>query len=833
MSISSLGKTGKGGVGSGLVAHYYEEKSADYYLADKSGGDLAWLGDGARGVGLSGLASREDFRLALHGFVGEQRVQNAGNENRQMGWDVTFSAPKSVSIEWALASPAHKAEIEAAHKAAVEVAMGYLEDNATTRRGHGGMEIDKAKLIYAAVDHFTSRAGDMQIHTHTVIANVGLREDGTIGTIQSHFLYEKRLTAGALYQAELAYRMREMGKEIEPNKGGTFRLKAVPKEAEDLYSKRTNDINKIAEKLEAKTQKTINDITVSSRQRKVKTTLAERTEFWQTELKEAGLVVGVYRPTVSLILDKKVNLTEMIGTASALINDTQSTFKEYQLLKETAVASYGVASGKQIRESVTASLGGNLVKELANDVYSTPEMIKTENEMAESTKLLAFRHGYNVTPQFNGPIQLSDEQKAAVTSATGDAAISVIQGRAGTGKTTLLKAVKKSYEKAGYNVLGVTIAGQAAKVLESETGIPSRTVASWLLRQEKINSRTVMIVDETGMVGSNMTNTLLSQARDNGSKIIFVGDQSQLQPISAGSALRAVDSVLRKENVKYSSQVTTIIRQREPWMKEAVGMAAEGNIADAIDLLDKNGRISILTNPNEARRELIADFMAVPVGKKATIVTVRNADADKINSDVRQQLKDLGKIGKEEVAFRNKSGDKMALAVGDRVILGQNEYKLHDVRNGERGVVVGVTSINGGVTIKLDETDEVKRFSTDSYNSIGYGWATTTYKAQGMTVDKAFIYAQSGDNRTTAEQAYVQMSRSREETRFYVVGGAEEREPVASEEAAHIKKVPSLSDREAVIDEMKRVWSRSGEKDTTLDYQKDARMPEKTFELTR
>jgi hypothetical protein len=102
-----------------------------------------------------------------------------------------------------------------------------------------------------------------------------------------------------------------------------------------------------------------------------------------------------------------------------------------------------------------------------------------------------------------------------------------------------------------------------------------------------------------------------------------------------------------------------------------------------------------------------------------------------------------------------------------------------------------------------------------------------------MTVDKAFIYAQSGDNRTTAEQAYVQMSRSREETKLYVVGGAVEREPVASEEASHIKKVSSPSDREVVINEMKLVWSKSGAKDTTLDYQKDAGIIEKTFELTR
>ena len=103
-------------------------------------------------------------------------VKNAGKENRQMGWDLTFSAPKSVSIVWAGAEPHHKQEIELAHQRAVEVAFAYLEANAFTRRGAGGYIHEEAKLVASRFNHYTSREGDPQVHSHVVVSNFSVRE---------------------------------------------------------------------------------------------------------------------------------------------------------------------------------------------------------------------------------------------------------------------------------------------------------------------------------------------------------------------------------------------------------------------------------------------------------------------------------------------------------------------------------------------------------------------------------------------------------------------------------------------------------------------------------
>src|SRR5208282_4974630 len=131
MSLRALGNLSSGGGAARLAATYYQEYSADYYVEDLAHQGV-WMGLGAEDLGLEGAVDRKDFQLGLAGFVAGEEVQNAGAENRQMGWDLTFSAPKSVSIAWAGAEAHHKHEIEQAHQMAVECAFGYLEANAFT-----------------------------------------------------------------------------------------------------------------------------------------------------------------------------------------------------------------------------------------------------------------------------------------------------------------------------------------------------------------------------------------------------------------------------------------------------------------------------------------------------------------------------------------------------------------------------------------------------------------------------------------------------------------------------------------------------------------------------
>ena len=174
MSLKGLGNLSSGSGAAKLAATYYQEHSADYYVEDLDHQGV-WMGQGAEALGLEGAIERDEFQLSLAGYVAGKQVQNAGSENRQMGWDCTFSAPKSASIAWAGAEAPHKHEIELAHQRAVEVAFGYLEANTVTRRGKGGAIDEEAKLVASRFNHHTSREGDPQLHSHVVVSNFSVR----------------------------------------------------------------------------------------------------------------------------------------------------------------------------------------------------------------------------------------------------------------------------------------------------------------------------------------------------------------------------------------------------------------------------------------------------------------------------------------------------------------------------------------------------------------------------------------------------------------------------------------------------------------------------------
>ena len=150
MSIRALGNLGDGGAAAKAASHYYSEKSADYYVQEASPEpEGEWIGTGAKRLGLEGTPERQELQLALAGYAGGRHVQNAGRIDRQMGWDVTFSAPKSVSLAWGLADDPTRLALERAHRVAARVAHDYLAEQITTRRGYAGKVRQQAELLSA------------------------------------------------------------------------------------------------------------------------------------------------------------------------------------------------------------------------------------------------------------------------------------------------------------------------------------------------------------------------------------------------------------------------------------------------------------------------------------------------------------------------------------------------------------------------------------------------------------------------------------------------------------------------------------------------------------
>ena len=356
-------------------------------------------------------------------------------------------------------------------------------------------------------------------------------------------------------------------------------------------------------------------------------------------------------------------------------------------------------------------------------------------------------------------IAFSQEQETAIRTATGDSAIAVIQGRAGVGKSTMLAAVNESYAKEGWKVQGIALAGVAAQNLQKESGIESKTIASWLPRAE-LDNKTVVIIDEAGMVGSKQMSDIIQKVQQSGAKLVLVGDEKQLQPIAAGGILHAIDQKIAKIAPQYSTAVEDIKRQREDWMKEAVKMAAQGKTGEALEVLDQKNKINLYQNATEARTAIVDEYIKENKNdfSKGIILTNIRQDADKINLEIREKLKDHGLVDTMNPIVINNDTKEIGLAAGDRIMFTHNDYNL-GVRNGQKATITGVDPFRL-IDVRLD-SGETKRIHTDNYNHIDYGWATTTHKAQGATVERAFVYGFSSESMASQQATYVQISRAK------------------------------------------------------------------------
>ena len=213
---------------------------------------------------------------------------------------MTYSAPKSVSVMWALSPEADRAKIETAHRAAVHAATAHLEDHhGITRRGKGGaLREPVAGLTIARFHHHTSRDLDPQLHTHAFIFNSAPRRDGTWGTLVSKELYKAQKETGAVYRANLANALEREGFAVERH-GTSFRLKAIPKNVEWNFSKRRQSIQQAAEKFGYRTPKGMELAALRTRQAKRTRERATLFKAWAQEARALGFDLQKVRDQVA------------------------------------------------------------------------------------------------------------------------------------------------------------------------------------------------------------------------------------------------------------------------------------------------------------------------------------------------------------------------------------------------------------------------------------------------------------------------------------------------------------------------------------------------------
>ncbi|MGV2187213.1 Ti-type conjugative transfer relaxase TraA [Rhizobium rhizogenes] len=397
--------------------------------------------------------------------------------------------------------------------------------------------------------------------------------------------------------------------------------------------------------------------------------------------------------------------------------------------------------------------------------YSTRAMIRVEATMVRQALWLSSRDGQAVSDAaldatFWRHERLSQEQKAAIERIAGPARIAAVVGRAGAGKTTMMKAAREVWELAGYRVVGGALAGKAAEGLEKEAGIQSRTLASWELRwnrgRDVLDDRTVFVMDEAGMVASKQMAGFVDAVVRAGAKIVLVGDPEQLQPIEAGAAFRAI-----VDRIGYA-ELETIYRQHEDWMRKASLDLARGNVEKALTAYDANVRITGTRLKAEAVERLIGDWNHDYDQTKTTLILAHlRRDVRMLNIMAREKLVERGIVGEGHV-FKTADGIRQ-LDAGDQIVFLKNEGSL-GVKNGMIAHVI--EAAQNRIVAVIGEGDQRRQVIVEQrfYSNLDHGYATTIHKSQGATVDKVKVLASLSLDR---HLTYVAMTRHREDLQVY------------------------------------------------------------------
>ena len=273
-------------------ADYYIKLALQDYYTEHGHEPGCWFGHGAERLGLSGMVESQAYAHLLWGRSPDGRrplVQNASDLRRQTAWDLTFSAPKGMSVAWALGSEEIRPQIIAAHRKAVETALTFLEEKAgLTRRGKGGERLEAADLLFALFLHKTSRAHDPHIHTHCVLINLAVRADGTTGALWTKEIFRAKIIAGAVYQVELAAGLsHELGFQIRPDRIG-FQVEGVPQDLCRAFSKRRQAVEAELEVLGAYDAVTAKQATLNTRPSKVAVTDQQLRATWDKTAQSYG-----------------------------------------------------------------------------------------------------------------------------------------------------------------------------------------------------------------------------------------------------------------------------------------------------------------------------------------------------------------------------------------------------------------------------------------------------------------------------------------------------------------------------------------------------------------
>jgi conjugative relaxase-like TrwC/TraI family protein len=640
-----------------------------------------WHGSGAKLLGLHGEVTQRQFetvREGLHPETGEflrprhsaDRISldGSGQSKGRSLYDLTFSAPKSVSVQ---ALVGGDERLIAAHDKAVWETLAEAESHSATRVRLNGANEDRrtANWIVAAYRHDTSRELDPQLHTHAVAAN--LTYDGVEGrwkALQASGLYERRAYLTEVYRNALAREVRGLGYEIEPRRDSKgkdhgFEIGGVSKELLEKYSVRSAQRDAAIERFTAEhgRKPTDNEVAVLVRESRADK-LAEIATERVREQQQARLAPNERHTLQDLrsgsleqtprIIHEPSRAAESLQYAKEHLFERNSVVRDHELMAEALRHGRGQIDRGELRGALEVEQAqGGLIR--AGNNLATRESLEREQRMiAVVDRGIGRYERLGGEREFHPAERLREEQQRAVHHVldSKDFAIN-LRGAAGTGKTATLHEIDRGLRDAGREIVAVAPTRSAVEELRKVGFLDAMTISRLLeanTEQPSLLGK-VLVVDEAGMVSGRQMEGLLKLAEREGARILFSGDTRQIQSVEASDALR----ILERESQMKSVSLTGVQRQTQADYRDAIQTLRQAP-EQGFQKLEQLGAIRevpYLERPQavaSAYRELTTD-----PSRKVLVVAGTHEEIGRITHAIREGMKQSGDLGLGKIFERH------------------------------------------------------------------------------------------------------------------------------------------------------------------------------------
>jgi conjugative relaxase-like TrwC/TraI family protein len=728
-----------------------------------------------------------------------------------VGYDITLTTEKSLSLLALLAEPHVGAEVLDAIQDANDQAIGWLEDNAASARSKGERIAVKGWMV-ASFRHLTSRALDPFAHWHNVVPNTVEDARGVRRALDARGLYASAKAAAAIATADARWRVtHKLGVRWRPGRKGGWEIAGLDDPLLIAFSKRRNDVDDAVRELEEEMSRgvrpdEIEALVLKTRPPKESKAVEELRAEWWRQANELGLrpadlagCIGHALPTGPPDDDWLYErLAQPDGICSNLsvfdLGDVLAALCDMPIPQPDGTPAQPlIVTGARLQELAAGFLASRYVVEIidgGNPTYTTTEILGVQQRIVD--RYVAGRrlgsaavvNKSTIDSVLKGHTLLTVEQRRFVRRlcASGQRLQHGI-GYPGAGKTTTMAAARDAWEQGGFRVVGAAVTGEAARLLAEATRMRTETLAWWLTHEDPmttpLNARTVLVVDEASTISDRDLDRLGWLCVQTGAALRLIGDPGQHSAVEAGGMFR----VLCERFPADAPKLTETHRVQDPNDRAAADALRRGDIGSALDNLQLAGHLHIVDDEADFYRQMLVRWWAArQAGEHHPMVDGRNAVRRRLNRLAHRLLQAMGEVGTDEVAADGERG----FALGDQVIAREPARHLNPagrpdsyVRNRSAGVVTAlrrgnhpeddviVVDFDGIGTVHLPRTyfDAHETASGAFDVGLDHGYAVTSYAVQGSTKK---VSTSRIDQRSTRAEMLVDITRGQLANHVYL-----------------------------------------------------------------